>query len=291
MDRITKKAYAKINLFLDVISRYPDGYHEVNTVMQTVSLFDEVEIELCEHGIEIICDNDRIPTDNKNIVWKAVELFFEQVHDISQKGVKINIKKHIPVEAGLAGGSADAAAVLCGINELAGYPIGFERLLEIGSMLGADVPFCMKGGTAYADAKGDKLYQISPIENFWFVIACGAESISTPWAYQQLDAKFNDFSKGSYSPRDINAFKERLALGDVSGVYNIFERVILPTCPVARRIKEMLNNEGALSSLMSGSGPAVFGIFDNRELAEKAADKISSLGYFVHVATPIKKNF
>ena len=291
MDRITKNAYAKINLFLDVVSRYPDGYHEVRTVMQSVSLCDEVEIELCDKGIEITCDNGDVPTDSRNIAWKAVELFFAEVGSAYKTGVKIDIKKRIPVAAGLAGGSTDAAAVLCGINELVGSPLSVERLLSLGSILGADVPFCMEGGTAYADGKGDKLHRLGALEGYYFVVACGGEGVSTPWAYRQLDTRFDNFSQGAYSPRDINTFKQSLALGDLSGIYNVFEEAILPERPVSCQIKGTLRNKGALHALMSGSGPSVFGIFDDEKLAEKAADEISSLGYFAQVATPVKKNF
>lgn len=291
MDKIIKKAYAKINLFLDVVSRYPDGYHEVRTVMQSVSLCDDVEIELCEKGIYITCDNDLIPKDNRNIAWKAADLFFKEAHFTDKIGVKINITKRIPIAAGLAGGSADAAAVLCGINELAGRPLSWEYLISLGATLGADIPFCMEGGTAYADAKGDKLHTLASLENVYFVIACGGEGVSTPWAYRELDIKFDGFSQGAYTPRDVSAFKEKIARGDVSGVYNVFEEAILPFRPVARQIKDILNQKGALCALMSGSGPSVFGMFDDVTLAEQAALDITSLGYFAHVATPIKKNF
>ncbi len=291
MDKVIKKAYAKINLFLDVVSRCPDGYHEVRTVMQSVSLSDDVEIELCEKGIQITCDNDLIPTDNNNIVWKAAELFFKEAHLTDKIGVKINITKRIPVAAGLAGGSADAAAVLCGINELTGAPLSFERLLELGSTLGADIPFCIEGGTAYADAKGDKLHPLTSLENVYFVIACGGEGVSTPWAYRELDTKFDGFSKSAHTPRDVSAFKEKLTRGDVSGVYNVFEEAILPSRPIACEIKNILNQKGAVCTLMSGSGPSVFGIFDHVTLAEQAALDITSLGYFAEVATPVTKNF
>ena len=291
MDRITKKAYAKINLFLDVSSRYSDGYHEVHTVMQSVSLFDNVDICLGGQGIEITCDNENVPTDNRNIVWKATELFWNELPGSSRTGVKINITKRIPMAAGLAGGSADAAAILCGLNELMGNPISFERLLVIGAKLGADIPFCMVGGAAYADAKGDKLHPIPALENYYLVVACGGEGVSTPWAYGVLDEKFDNFSQGSYVPRDVDAFKEAFEAGDVSGIYNIFEEVILPSRPVARQIKDMLSQSGAVCALMSGSGPSVFGIFDNKKSAERAADAVALLGHFAEVATPVKKNF
>ena len=289
MDRITKKAYAKVNLFLDVASRYPDGYHEVHTVMQSVSLYDDVYVELCEEGIEITCDVEGVPTDNRNVVWKAAELFFSEIPNEPKQGVKVSITKRIPMAAGLAGGSADAAAFLCAVNELMGFPLTFERLLDIGSKLGADIPFCMVGGTAYADARGDKLHTIPSFEKYCFVIACGGEGVSTPWAYRELDRNFDNFSKSVYTPRDVNAFKEKLADGDISGIYNIFEEVILPERPVARQIKNTLINEGAFCAMMSGSGPSVFGVFENETVASKAAEAVLALGYFAQVATPVMK--
>ena len=181
--------------------------------------------------------------------------------------------------------------MLCGINELFGLPLSFESLLSLGSILGADVPFCIACGTACAESKGDKLYQIDAVENCYFVIACGGEGVSTPWAYKELDMRFDNFSQGVYLPKDITVFKKRLESGEFLGVYNIFEEVILPARPVARQIKKILGEQGATCALMSGSGPSVFGVFENRELAEKASGEIASLGYFAHVATPITKNF
>ena len=289
MERIIKRAYAKINLFLDIASRYTDGYHEVHTVMQSVSLFDDVSVELGGENIEITCDVEGVPTDNRNIVRKAAELFFSELPNEPKQGVRVSITKRIPMAAGLAGGSADAAAFLCGINELMGSPISFERLLDLGAKLGADVPFCMVGGTAYADARGDKLHTLPSLEKYCFVIACGGEGVSTPWAYRELDTKFDNFSKDVYTPHDVNAFKKKLADGDISGIYNIFEEVILPERPVDCHIKNTLINEGAICAMMSGSGPSVFGVFENETVAKKAAKAILASGYFAQVATPVMK--
>ena len=173
MDRITKKAYAKINLFLNVLSRYADGYHEVSTVMQTVSLADDITVALVGDEIEITCNNSDVPTDERNIVWRAANLFFSEIGEENRRGVKINIVKRIPISAGLAGGSSNAAATLCALNELFGNRISRERLIELGAKLGADVPFCIVGGTAYADGKGDMLHQLTGISECYIVIAVG----------------------------------------------------------------------------------------------------------------------
>ena len=201
MDIITKKAYAKINLFLDVVSRYADGYHEVHTVMQTVSLADDVTVSLeGDNGIEISCNALALPTDERNIVWRASNLFFAEIGEKNSRGIKINIVKRIPISAGLAGGSTNAAAVLCALNEMFGNRISRKRLLELGATLGADVPFCMVGGTAYADGKGDVLHSLPDISDCYMVIAVGGEGVSTPWAYGELDRIFNNFSENIISP-------------------------------------------------------------------------------------------
>jgi len=153
MYQTSKKAYAKINLHLDVVSKYDNGYHEVNTVMQSVSLADDVFVSLEGDGISLICDKDGIPDDNRNIAWRAAERYFAEYGKLSC-GVKIKIEKRIPSEAGLGGGSADAAAVLCALNELFDFPLDRKLMLELGASIGADVPFCMIGGTAYADGTG-----------------------------------------------------------------------------------------------------------------------------------------
>ena len=147
----------------------------------------------------------------------------------------------------------------------------------------------MVGGTAYADARGDKLHMLDSFEKYYFVIACGGEGVSTPWAYRELDKKFGNFSKDAYTPRDVNTFREKLVGDDLSGIYNIFEEVILPERPVAKQIKDTLINEGAICAMMSGSGPSVFGVFENETFAQKATESILASGYFAQVATPVRK--
>ena len=286
MKVITKKAYAKVNLFLDVISRFPNGYHEIHTVMQTVSLCDDVILSLEGEGIALSCDNQYIPQNSDNIAWRAAELFLSEIEKDKRCGVRIDIKKRIPVCAGLGGGSADAAAVLCGLNELFDSPISHQRLLCIGAMIGADVPFCMTGGTVYACGTGEVLTDIEPVNDCYIVIAVGGEGVSTPFAYSELDREYNNY-KNPLSKKRVLEYLS--AQNNLEGLYNVFERVILPKRPVAQGLKNILLEGGASVALMSGSGPSVFGIFYDKEKAQKTSDKIGELGYFSYLATPVNR--
>lgn len=286
MREVKKKAYAKINLFLDVISRFSNGYHEIHTVMQAISLCDDVKLSLEGNGIVLSCDNESIPLNSDNIAWRAAELFLSAIEEGKRCGVRIDITKRIPVCAGLGGGSADAAAVLCGLNELFENPIPHERLLSLGAMLGADVPFCMTGGTVYACGIGERLTDIEAIDDCYVVIAVGGEGVSTPFAYSALDREYDDF-KNSLSKQKVESYL--LSKNKLENLYNIFENVILPQRPVAQSLKNILLESGAAISLMSGSGPSVFGIFYDKEKAQKASEDICALGYFSCLATPVAK--
>ncbi len=295
MYQIEKKAYAKINLHLDVLSRYRDGYHEVFTVMQSLSLCDDIKITIDGTfiGIRVVCDDIGVPTDEKNIVCRAAKMFFDEIGKELDKGLTIEIKKRIPVSAGLGGGSADAGAVLYALNELFDMPLSREKLLELGGAIGADVPFCMTGGCVYAKGKGDVLHEIFPMPECFIVVARGGEGVSTPLAYAALDKKYNNFSRDSYCPHNaeplLDAIRENSLVGVAENLYNVFEDAIFPDRPIAKAIKESLLENGALGALMSGSGTAVFGIFDSIDTADKAAKKIKEMGYFASVATPTNK--
>ena len=288
-----KKAYAKINLYLDVVSKYDNGYHEVNTIMQTVSLADDVEILLEGEGISLVCDKAEIPSDSRNIAWRAAEAFLSECPDISPKGISIKINKNIPSEAGLGGGSADAASVLCALNEMFGYPVQFERLLEIGGEIGADVPFCMVGGTAFATGKGTLITPIADMPDCFIVIAKGDQGISTPWAFGELDRIHGDFSQGRYAPYDASDLKKSIDAGKVADVgealYNIFEEAVFSICSEPFDVKNILLECGSCGALMSGSGTAVFGLFEDEDKANEAARRLSSNGYFANVAKPVPK--
>lgn len=290
MNTVKKRAYAKINLHLDMVAKLDDGYHEVRTVMQSVSLYDEVELSI-QHGvgIELFCDKVGVPLDCKNLAWRAAQLILSKCN--IEKKVSIKIEKKIPMAGGLAGGSADAAAVLCALNEALGSPVGFDELLLLGASLGADVPFCMVGGTAFADGRGDVLHPFLPLPDCYIVISQGGEGASTPWAYSELDVAYGNFADGIYEPKSIEPLKQSLKEKDLSKIcgnlYNIFESTVLTKRPVAQKIKNTMLEGGALGSMMSGSGTSIFGIFDSRDKAENTVSAIEKLGYDAYLCRPV----
>ena len=286
------KAYAKINLHLDVLGVAENGYHLVNTVMQTVSLCDDVEVCLNDLGIHSIeCNISGIPKDSKNLAWRAADIFFEKTG--LSYGADISIIKRIPAAAGLAGGSADAAAVFIALNELCDRPLSEEELLSISAKLGADVPFCIAGGAKFADRYGDVLHPFYELPDCYLVLTCGREAVSTPWAYARLDDSFDGFAEGAYTPRDISPLKSALERGDIVGVcenmYNIFEGVIEKERAEVGMLRSVMLDNGALGAMMSGSGPSVFGIFDDPKKAERARGAICELGLEAFVCKPISR--
>lgn len=281
-------AYAKINLFLDVVGIRGDGYHDIETVMQSISLFDTVEVELLDdERIIIECDKEGVPLDEKNIAHKAARLFFDRAN--IKKGARITIKKNIPMAAGLAGGSADGAAVLVGLNELCNNTFSKEELCKMGAILGADVPFCIVCGSMYSDGRGDNLREFPSIsENTCFVIACGGEGVSTPWAYGMLDKDHNNFI--GYEKKGTQLLYKAIVAGDdafCDELFNLFEATVSRERPVVSEIKEIMETHGAKRAMMSGSGPSVFGVFKDAQSAETASKKILEKGYFSCVAYPI----
>ena len=294
MKKIELEACAKINLHLDVVSRAENGYHGVNTVMQSVSLCDSVSVALTENGeISVRCDLPSVPCDRKNLAYRAAEMFFERVG--ASCGVDIDIVKRIPMAAGLAGGSTDAAAVFYGLNRLLGEPLPKEALCELGARLGADVPFCIVGGTKFADGFGERLHSFPNMPNCFIVVACAGEGVSTPWAYAALDEKYGGFAGGNYIPRStdclVSALKSRDIRTTAASVYNIFEDVISAERPMVNVIKGCLDSDGALSSMMSGSGPSVFGIFDNENAARLAVANLEKIGVSAYVCEPTCERF
>lgn len=289
---ITLKAPAKINLWLDIASKRPDGYHDIESVMQTVTLFDTLTIERLNseervRRITVSCSVDSLACDESNLCYRAAQEFFRAA-GIGSFNVSVRIEKRIPIAAGLAGGSTDAAATLIGLNELFGTRFDRAELFEIGSGLGADVPFCIKRGISVTRGIGDKFSDCRRLPECYFVIACGGEGVSTPWAYRRLDEMY-DFSERP----DVSAFTSRLggtAEEIAAAAGNIFESAVLPVRPVAAGIKASMLENGALGALMSGSGPSVFGIFSDRETAERAADVLKKDGVFASVCEPYYEN-
>lgn len=285
------KAYAKINLHLDITGILPDKYHAVRTVMQSISLYDNVSVTLTgEKEFFAECNVDGVPTDDKNIAVRAARIFAQECE--YSGGARITIEKKIPMAAGMAGGSADAAATLLCMNTLLCEPFTEEKLLEIGARLGADVPFCIRCGTAYADGKGDILHGFPGLpEDIIIVAACGGEGVSTPQAYGLLDSVFNCFE--GYEPRPTEPLAASLESSDkyafCKELFNIFEAPIMKIRPVVSQIKGAMLEEGASRAMMSGSGPSVFGVFKEKESAERAALKIKEMGYFAQLCSPVSK--
>ena len=306
--KLTLNAYAKINLFLDITGRRPDGYHTIAGVMQGVSLCDTLTLEvtepvgmhLCVMGprpgaaerVSLTCSNPDLPTDATNLAWRAAEAFFAATGR-GCRTLSIHIEKRIPAAAGMAGGSTDAAAVLVGLNELFGYPLTVDALCDVGVKLGADVPFCIRGGAMITEGIGEALTPVPPLRDCELVIACGGEGVSTPSAYRALDTLYGNFDPAAYDPRaaELETLLTALRGGDPRGVsasvFNLFESVVLPDRPVARHIKAVLLQAGAMTALMSGSGPSVFGIFpkgDSR--AEEARRALEAEGIPAWVCEP-----
>lgn len=283
--------YAKINLHLDITGRREDGYHTVNTVMQTVSLCDEITVILREdEAVFASCNVDGVPSDEKNLAVRAALLLRE--HLGASFGAEIRIKKEIPMAAGLAGGSADAAATLVGLNHLLGEPCSIEILCQIGSRLGADVPFCIVGGTSFADGKGDVLHSFPAMPDCAIVVACEGEGVSTPWAYRRLDETFGNFDASfGYIPKSLELLKQALEeknLGKISKtMFNIFEVPVLAERPVAAELRALFLASGALGAMMSGSGPSVFAIFSCEEEAKKAIQSLQLKGFRGFLCHPI----
>ena len=269
--RATAKSYAKINLSLDVLDRLPNGYHTVRMVMQSLSLFDLVIVDKVAHGIHISTNCKFIPRNHKNIAYKAASLFFEKAN--LHGGAKILIHKNIPVSAGLAGGSGNAAAVLCALNMLYNMPLSESEILDAALELGADVPYCIKGGTCLAEGIGEKLTPLPPIPSFPVLLVKPEISISTAEIYKRIDFEDN------LDRPDTDAILAAISGHDYEELFrnmkNVMQSVTEKLCPEISGICYEMKNLGARVSLMSGSGPTVYGIFEDNNVAKKAFDKLS----------------
>ncbi|MBE6007619.1 MAG: 4-(cytidine 5'-diphospho)-2-C-methyl-D-erythritol kinase [Lachnospiraceae bacterium] len=271
MTSILLKARAKINLTLDVTGKREDGYHFVKMIMQTISLCDTVLIKkVHKPGIWLKCDVKWLPCDERNIAYKAAALMIE-TFGIKQ-GVSISIRKRIPVAAGLAGGSADCAAVIKGMNDIFELGLDEQSLMEIGSKLGSDVPFCIMEGTALAEGTGNILTRLEPCPELNMVLVKLPVSVSTATVYKNLNCYELPFHPDT--EKMLCSIKNK-DVGDIaSGLSNVLETVTIKMHPRIDNIKNKLIENGALGSVMSGSGPTVFGIFADRQTACDAADKI-----------------
>lgn len=275
MEKIELKALGKINLGLDILGKRPNGYHDVRMVMQTVYLYDDVRLEKKkEEGIELTTNLSFLPTDENNIAYKAAKLLMDEFE--IKGGVRITLDKHIPVSAGMAGGSSNAAAVLHGMNRLYRLGLTQEELMERGVTLGADVPYCIMRGTVLAEGIGEILTPLPPLPKCYVLIAKPPLSASTKVIYEKYD------SKEDVEHPDIDAILEGLQKGDIRKIAenmgNVLEEVMIPDFPVLGKIKETMIENGALGAMMSGSGPTVFGIFAERKAAKEAAFNIRKMG-------------
>lgn len=285
MKSLTSKAYAKINLFLDVLELRPDGYHNIKSIMQQVSLCDTVTVSRLDSGdgITVTCTDPSVPTDNRNIVWKCAAKFFEHF-GIEDYSVEIHIEKNIPSCGGLAGGSTDGAAVLKLLNELFGTNADLEALCKIGVKVGADLPFCIVGGTCLCEGIGEVLTPVEiPTPAYKVLISFPGEGISTPAAYKALDA----IERSADHPSAEDVINVMKAGGTPKEMYNAFEYAVLPGHDNARLVKETMIRAGAVSAMMSGSGSTIFGLFDDDTATNKAKEGLRKLGFNAHVCSPV----
>lgn len=275
MDKISIQAMAKINLGLDVLRRRENGYHDVKMIMQTVNIYDTLDfVKLTEPKIIVKTDSMELPTDENNLIYKAAKLLFEKC-GVTQ-GVEILLTKRIPIAAGMAGGSTDAATALVGVNQLFGLGLTMDELKEIGVKIGADVPYCIEGGTALSEGIGEILTKLPDAPDCFVVVAKPEISVSTKYVYENLHA-----NELKYHP-DIDGMVEAIREGDLDGVCkrmeNVLETVTETKYPIISDIKKLLKDAGAKNSLMSGSGPTVFAIFEDEETANKALQVVKNSG-------------
>lgn len=282
MDEISLKALAKINLGLDVTGQREDGYHEVRMIMQSIHLYDRVEIKKTRSPqIHVQTNLFYLPVDENNLVYKAAKLMKDEFK--IKEGVRITLQKFIPVAAGMAGGSSDAAAVLVGMNRIFNLGLKQSRLMELGLTLGADVPFCIMRGTALAEGIGEKLTALPPMPKCPVLIAKPAFSVSTKHVYEQL--KLTDATPHPDIDRIVEEIKKKNLRGVAENMGNILETVTAREQPVIREIKNLMKENGALGTMMSGSGPAVFGLYHNEKEIRGAYDALKQSGLAKNVYT------
>ena len=267
MDKISLKALAKINLGLDVVRRREDGYHEVRMVMQTIHLFDRLNIEKTKKaGISIKTNLSFLPVNENNLIYKAGKLLVDEFN--ITEGVSVELDKRIPVAAGMAGGSTDAAAMLYGMNKIFDLGLSMQELKDRGVKIGADVPYCLMRGTALAEGIGEKLKSLPPMIKCPVLIAKPQISVSTKFVYENLRLDENTVHP------DIDALIQDIKDKDLHEVCNhmgnVLETVTIPNYPIIAEIKKKMMNSGAIGAMMSGSGPTVFGLFEDEETAKKA---------------------
>ncbi len=281
------RAAAKINLAIDVLKKRPDGYHDVSMIMQSVALYDTITVRALKGDIRVTSNTDTIPTDKRNIVYKAAE-YLKTKYNV-KKGVLINIDKTIPVAAGLAGGSADAALTLKLLNKAWDLRLSKNEILEAGKKLGSDVPFCIQGGTALAEGLGEKLTPLEGIPECLVLLAKPSVNISTREVYEGL--KLEEISERPDIKDMVRCIEEKDLDRIAANMCNVLETVTVKMCPQIVELKEKLLEYGALGSMMSGSGPTVFGIFKDTASAYNAYDYIKHMVSEVFVVKTINQTW
>ena len=264
------RAYAKVNISLDVVGKREDGYHLLKMIMQNIDLYDEISIEKQKSGITISCNKSYVPTDSRNLAYKAASLF-KDTYNI-EDGVHINIIKNIPVSAGLAGGSTDAAAVLKLMNQIFKVNASNEELMELGLKLGADIPYCINGGTALCEGIGEKITTLKPFKDKILVLVKPSFGVSTKEVYKAFN--LDRVRLHPKTEKLIEAMEQDDLYYVANNMKNLLENVTLIKHNVLIKIKEEMNRYGAVGSMMSGSGPSVFAFFDDMLKAQRCYEKM-----------------
>lgn len=266
MEKLTISVPAKINISINVKNKLASGYHSVEMIMQTIDLFDDITVEKTQSGISVQCDNPALACDKGNIAFKAAELFFKNCPE--KGGAKITLKKNIPIAAGLAGGSSDAAGVLKSLNKLYNNCLTDIQLIQLSRQLGSDVPFLLSGGTQFAKGKGDELTRLPDLEGVHILLVNPGFPVSTKWIYNNLD--MNNLGERPNISNIISAIEAMDINYIAMNMKNVLESVTLNAYPELKTIKSKLTELGAIGSLMSGSGPTIFGIFPDGDTAKAA---------------------
>jgi len=285
MITLYEPAFAKINLTLDVLGKRPDGYHDLKSVMQTISIRDDIEIDLNTGAPwKLQCNKEGIPTDETNLAWRAAKVYFERIHT-DPNGIEIRITKRIPVQAGLGGGSADAAAVLRALNKHYGEPLSILALAELGNLIGSDVPFCTLCGTAMVEGRGERLHKLPDLPDCFFVVCKPDFSVSTPELYKKID-------ETAVAKRpNHQAMESALLAGDIGRVaenlWNVFDPIVTSEHLELNYIKSIFNSYGSVGQQMTGSGSAVFAIVPSFEYAAVICNMLKDNYPEVFIAKPV----
>ena len=285
MTTLYEGAFAKLNLTLDVLGKRADGYHDIKSVMQTISLRDDIEIDIgTGKPWALLCDKEDIPTDESNLAWKAAKLYFDTIGK-DPEGLEIRIVKRIPVQAGLGGGSADAAAVLRALNRHYGSPLSLPALAELGAQIGSDVPFCVLCGTAVVEGKGDRLRKLPDMPDCIFVVCKPEFSVSTPELYAKID------QKAIATRPNHQAMESAILAGDLLGVVNnvcnVFDPVVTEEHMELNYIKSVMNSYDGVGMQMTGSGSAVFAIVGEFEAAAVICNMLRENYPQIYIAKPV----